>query len=61
MMFIPVYRCLTSAPSEGHVPTNSIMVIISIAAKNRCVNWWLLGGKIILSPFSRNVHSAVQL
>lgn len=45
MMFIPVYRCLTSAPSEGHVPTNSIVVIISIAAKNRCVNWWFLGGK----------------
>lgn len=45
MMFIPVYRCLTSAPSEGHVPMNSIVVIISTAAKNRCVNWWFLGGK----------------
>lgn len=39
MMFIPVYRCLTSAPSKGHVSTNSMVVIISIAAKNRCVNW----------------------
>lgn len=53
MMFIPVYRCLTSAPSEGHVPTNSIVVIITIAAKNRCVNWWFLGENNTKSTFQK--------